>query len=172
MFRLVKRFLQQRCLRKYSSTVPTGFLSLQQIRTVSVLVNVEDAQTMELLDEIVSWFRARNIKVSTHFFDFRKIAKDELLTTSIQNTLLKKELNWYGMPPAERAVNVDSDLFISLVRDSEFPNRFYSLCSRSRFKIGRCSWDNAPFDLTISAPESAGASQVFEEILNYLQKIQ
>jgi len=115
--------------------------------------------------------KAMGIKPDLHFFDFRRLEKDELLITSIQNTVLKKDLNWYDMPDPVHVVDINADLFISLVNNADFPVRFYMTCSRAKFKVGRCGWEGHPFDLLISGKEGSSAMEVFSSMKTYLGKL-
>ena len=120
----IKNFFRQRALRKFISTEPTSLLPLSQIKTANVIIDVEEPGFDILKEEILAWGRSAGIDVSIYFFDFRKLGKDELLLTSINTTIIKKELNWFGMPAADKVGELfrkKSDLFISMVENGNFP---------------------------------------------------
>ena len=178
MFESIKNFLRRRKVRKLSRAIPTGMLPLSEISTVNVVIEVEEAGYDILKEEILAWGRANGLKVNIYFFDFRKIAKDELLLTSIQTTIVKKELNWFGMPAYEKVVGLleeKSDLLISLIDDGDFPIDFIMKCSCARFKIGRRAYPGHVYDIVISDRPAeglrSGGSQVFAAIIEFLGKI-
>ena len=98
MFEGIKRFFRDRKLRKFASDVPTGFLPMEKIRTVNVVIDVEEPGFDLLREDILSWGRTTGLKVNIYFFDFRKVGKDELLLTTIDKTLLRSGLDWLGTP--------------------------------------------------------------------------
>ena len=76
VFDKIKRFFQDRKLRKYVSDVPTGILPLKEIRTVNVVIDVEETGFDLLKEDILAWGKSLGIKVNIYFFDFRKLGKD------------------------------------------------------------------------------------------------
>ena len=166
----IKDRFRARALKKWKSKVPTSLRSLDQVRSVAVLMDVEDPGFREYQERIGSWVKAMGIKPDLHFFDFRRLEKGELLITSIQNTVLKKDLNWFDMPDPVHVVDINADLFISMVDNADYPVRFYMTCSRARFKVGRVGWEGHPFDLLVSGAGSS-ADEVFSEMKKYLEKL-
>ena len=164
-------YFRRKALLKWASPVRTELLPFSSITSVALLMDVEDPSFAEARDSILAWFRSVGIKPDIHYFDFRKLEKNELLTTSIQNTVLKKELNWYGMPNPVRSVDIKADLFICLVDNDLFATRFFSASCRCRFKIGRRSWENSPFDLVVSTGSDATTLQVFNKMKEYMAVI-
>ena len=76
MFESIKRFFRDRKLRKYASDLPTGFLPMQQIHSVNVVIDVEEPGFDLLKEDILAWGRSAGLKVNIYFFDFRKLGKD------------------------------------------------------------------------------------------------
>ena len=119
------------------------------------------------------------MKVNIFFFDFRKLGKDELLLTSIQTTIIKRELDWLGTPDLFKIaplIEEESDLFISLVNNGNFPIDFVSKCAKARFKIGRHDYEGHAYNMIVSGssvedlrPE---ARDIFAKIKELLTKIE
>lgn len=160
----VREYFRRKALRRWSSDVPTAMLPFAQLKSAAVLMDVETPGFQDARESVVSWLKASGIRTEVHFFDFRKLEKNELLTTSIQNTVLRKDLNWFGMPGTGKAPEICCDLFISLVPDDSFPARFYASCCRSRFKVGICTWEGAPFDLVVDGGSGASLLEVLDKI--------
>ena len=116
--------------------------------------------------------------MNIYFFDFRKLDKEELLITSIQTTIIKKELDWIGTPEISKVIGLigeKSDLFISMIDNGDFPIEFISKCARARFKIGRRSFPERVFDMVISGSQTADlrsdSCKVFDAMIEFLNKI-
>ena len=178
MYGLITNILRRKRLKKYTNDIETGLLPLSQIRTANVVIDVEEPGFDELKDDIMAWGRTNGIKLNIYFLDFRRIGKDELLLTSITNTILKKELDWIGMPEISKVgpiIYEQSDLFISMVDNHDFPIEFIARCAKSRFKIGRHDFEGHPFDMVLTGGETADlrseARQIFAAITEFITNI-
>lgn len=178
MYRLIRNFVRRKRLEKYASDIVTGFVPMSEIKSVNVVIDVEEPGFDELKEDILAWGRATGLKVSIYFLDFRRLGKDELLLTSITNTLLKKELDWVGMPDLGKIaplIDEQSDLFISMVDSGDFPIDFITRCTKARFKIGRHDYEGHPFNMILSGGETAElrseAKQIFAAITEFITKI-
>ena len=178
MFDSILKIFRKKRLAKYASDVTTGLLPLSAISTVNVVIDVEEPDFDKLKDDILAWGKQVGLKVNIYFFDFRKITKDELLLTSIQTTIIKKELDWLGMPEFGKIGNLlyePSDLFISMVDNGDFPIEFLSKCTKARFKIGRCSFAEHSYDMIISGNPTedliSDSRKIFAAIKDFLTKI-
>ncbi len=169
---------RRRKLKKFASDVPTGFISLTNISSVNVIIDVEEPGFDVLKEDILTWGRQRGLKVNIYFFDFRKLGKEELLLTSIQTTILKKELDLIGTPDIAKVgplIYEPSDLFISMVDNGDFPIEFISKCAKARFKIGRCGFEGHAYDMVIVGnPTEDLRSEsriIFAAITDFLNKV-
>ena len=178
MFENILKIFQRKRLAKFASNVPTGLLPLSDISSVNVVIDVEEPGFDKLKDDVLAWSKQVGLKVNIYFFDFRKISKDELLLTSIQTTIIKKELDWIGMPEFSKIGNLlyeQSDLFISMVDNGDFPIEFLSKCAKARFKIGRCGFPGHSYDMVISGNPTedlrSDARHTFAAIKEFLTKI-
>lgn len=178
MIESVKDIFRRKKLKKYASDVLTGFIPLSEVSTVNVLVDVEEPGFDVLRQDILSWGRSINAKVNIYFFDFRKLGKDELLLTSIQTTILKKELDWLDTPDLKKVaplIGEQSDLFISMIDSSDYPVDFLSKCSRARFKVGRRGYEGHAYDMVVIGSETSelrsDSLKIFNAIKDFLNKI-
>ena len=178
MFEQIKNVFRKRKIRKLSRAVPTGLLPLSEIATVNFVIDVEENEYDLLKEDILAWGRAEDKKVAIYYFDFRKLNANELLLTSIQTTVARAELNWFGMPSYEKVaplIEQESDLFVSLVDNGGFPVDFVSKCAAARFKIGRRAYKGHCFDLIMTGRQEegvrAGGRDVFAGIVDFLGKI-
>ena len=104
--------------------------------------------------------------------------KDELLLTSINTTIIKTELNWYDMPSPSKVgmlFREESDLFISMIANSDFPIEFVSKCAKARFKIGRYPFEGHVYDMTMAGSDveelRSDSREIFAAITDFLKKI-
>ena len=178
MFEFVKNFFRRRKIRKFASQIETSFLPIEAIATINAVIDVQETGFDQLKEDLLSWGRRKGIKVNIYFFDFRKLKKGEQLLTSIDKTFLRKELSWIGTPSLGKAAPMlmeESDLFISLIDNGDFPIDFISKCAKARFKIGRYAYDGDAFDMIFhggAREELRGdVCRIFEELTAFLEKI-
>ena len=178
MFETILNIFRQKRLAKFISKVPTGFIPLSAISSVNVVIDVEEPDFDKLKEDIMAWSSQVGLKTNIYFFDFRKISKDELLLTSIQTTIIKKELDWLGMPEFSKIGNLlyePSDLFISMIDNSHFPIEFLSKCTKARFKIGRYPFEGHAYDMIISGNPTedliSDSRKIFAAAKDFLTKI-
>ena len=178
MFESILKIFRKKRLARFASNVQTSLLPLSAISSVNVVIDVEEPDFDKLKDDILSWGRQVGLKVNIYFFDFRKIGKDELLLTSIQTTIIRKELDWIGMPSISKIGNLlyePSDLFISMVDNGDFPIEFVSKCAKARFKIGRRAFKGHAYDMIISGTPTedlhSDARHIFAATKEFLKKI-
>jgi len=166
-----KDFMRRRALKKYTYKGRTGFLPIDQIHSVAVVVDVTSPEFDELRKDVTLFFRQRGIKLDIYYLDFRKIENTELLLTSIQTTILKKEINWFGMPDHSKLDFITSnhvDLFVSLVPNDNFTATFICACAPARFKAGISTYDSDPFNMVMSGTESP--VRCFNLLKDWLEK--
>ena len=178
MFDKIKSIFRKRKIGKFISDVPTGLLPMSEIKTVNVVVDVEEPGFDVLREQILDWGRKAGVKLNIYFFDFRKLDKTELLITSIQTTIIKKELDWIGTPDMSKVIGLlgeKSDLFISMIENGDFPIEFISKCAKARFKIGRCGFPGHVYDMVISGSQTADlrsdSCKIFDAAIELLNKI-
>ena len=172
----IKGIFRRSCLKKYASDVPTGIIPVSRLHSAVAFIDVEDTSFDESKGLLVNFFRENGIKGEIFFFVFRHLSEGERLITSIQTTILRKDINWFGRPSKEKIslmLKGEPDLFISLIGKEEFPIEFMAKCSRARFKIGRRQLPGNTFDLVVSDSKERPCSQadLFRQMLVYLGKI-
>lgn len=172
----VKNILRKRSLRRHASDIPTGITPLSEIRTAVAVIDVRDPSFDACKESILSFFKEYSLKGSIFFLDFRKISNEDRLITSIQTTITRKDVNWYGKPSRDK-MNIlgemAPDLFISLINEPEFTPDFLAKASRAKFKIGRLQPLDKTFDMVISDPSDKTLSEAesFLAIKSYLERI-
>ena len=179
MFETIKNFFRKRRLNKVASKRPTGLLALEKISSANFLIDAVEPGFDLLKEDILTWCRKNNIKCNIYFLDLRKLNKDEMVLTSIQTTILRKELDWLGYPnePTTRGlIEEESDLFISLINDFCPAVDYTSRCANARFKIGRNSYPDHVYDMIFSGCQNedlrSDAREIFKAMTEFISKIQ
>ena len=168
-------FLRNRALKKHRSQVHTNITPLKDIHTAVTFIDVEDTSFDACKQDIQAFYRENGIKGEIFFFDFRKISDTERLITSITNTVLKKDLNFYGKPAREKLdlmLQARPDLFISLIAKDDYPIQYMATCCEAKFKIGRKQLPGDIFDLVITDQSgSEGAPMPEDEIFKSVKEL-
>lgn len=171
-------YFRKKALRKYGSRTATSILSVAEVSTAIALIDVQDTSFNECKQGLMNFFRDNRIKGEIFFLDLRKIGKGERLITSVTNTILRRDLNWYGRPSAGKLALFDNiaqpDLFISLIDDGSFTAEFTARYCKARCKVGRTRLDGDVFDIVVSDPSDRRLSEAesLEAIKQILGKIQ
>lgn len=178
MLESVKNIFRKNKLKKYASDVPTGFIPLSAMSVVNVIVDVEEPGFNALRQDILAWGRTQNFKLNIYFIDFRRLGKEELLLTSIQTTILKKDLDWVETPDVAKVsalINEPSDLLISMIDNGDYPIDFLCKCAKARFKVGRKGYEGHVFDMVITGNETAelrsDSHKIFAAMKEFLAKV-
>lgn len=179
MFDNIKDFFRKRRLNKVACKTPTGFLPLEKITSANIMIDVEEPGFDQLKEEILTWGRTSGVKTNIYFLDLRRLGKEELLLTSIQTTILKKELDWLGYPPADKINTLTAertDLFVSMVDRTCPAVDIICKCANAQFKIGRKAYEGHAFDMIISGSPTedlrSDSKLIFKTMLELVAKIQ
>ncbi|MBR6211747.1 MAG: hypothetical protein IKQ64_01740 [Bacteroidales bacterium] len=172
-------FLRNRALKKHGSQISTNITPLKDIHTAVSFIDVEDTSFDACKNDIMAFYRENGIKGEIFYFDFRKISDSERLITSITNTVLKKDLNFYGKPSKDKLdlmLAAKPDLFISLINKDDYPIRYMATCCEAKFKIGRKQIPGDIFDLVIKEQDGQGVAplpeeEIFKSIKAFLAKV-
>lgn len=174
----IKKYFRRRQLAKVASKTPTSFLPLSKIASANFVIDVEEPGFDLLKEDILAWGRSCGIKVNIYFLDFRKISKQELLLTSIQTTILRKDLDWLGFPGKDKRdilTNEKTDMFVCLVDNGSPAVDYISKCADARFKIGRYDYAGHSFDMVISGSQNedlrSDSRLIFKAMIEFISKI-
>ena len=175
MLDFLENIVRKQKLKKNASPVKTGFRPITEVRSVAVILDVEDPSYDRCKDQVLIYFRNSGVKrVDIYYCDFRKVGKQELLLTSIQNTILKKNLTWYGAPRKSdfSALFEDEgsnyDMLVNLVDKEDYTVEFIAKCSTAKFKIGIRQFDSRPFDFVYSFDGKVSCLDAFLKIKSFI----
>ncbi len=169
---LIKNSFRKKALSRNRSGVPTSMLPLREVRTAAVVIDAEDTSFDACKQAVQAFCRENGIKAEIFFFDFSRVGSSDRLMTSVTNTILAKDLNWYGKPSPEKMkllADCAPDMFVSLVDNAAFPIHFMAACCPARFKVGRKQLPGNVFDMV--AADSPERTSSEEEIFGHIKRI-
>ena len=177
MIEAIRNYLRARTRKRLRSPRETGLVPLGQIRSAVVLIDADDPSFDACKRAVDAFLRDRGIKGQLIYLDLRKIGKQEILTTSITHTILRRDLNGYGRPAAAKLELVregEPDLLLCLSRRDDFPVECLAAHCPASFKVGRRQLPGPLFDLVVSDGPDTGADQAraFTEMIRFLDTIQ
>ncbi|MGM9763379.1 MAG: DUF6913 domain-containing protein [Candidatus Cryptobacteroides sp.] len=176
---LIFEYLRKRKIRKFAADIPTAMIPLKDVKSVCVLLDVDEFGFSDLNDQVTDWAKKNGLRLTVYYFDFRKLSKDELLLTNIKTTIIKKDLTLIGMPKPEKITELIGekyDLFISMVNNAKFPVEFVSKCVKAKFKVGRKGFEGDVYDIVVSKQDTPDdinqdSCSVFAAIADLLSKV-
>lgn len=152
LFTLIFRSIR---LRSRASKVPTCITPLGKISSVTVLLDPDAPDTLEVEKAVRDYFKTKGKTL-------------DIFTPSRQN------LNWPGRLSKKALGSCkagDEDLFISLVPSVSYAVRYAAITSRAVFKIGRRQLRRKTFDIIVSDVEGATQARVFEYVAQILEMV-
>lgn len=176
MNKFIQNFFRRQSLKRHASATPTGIIPIEKIKSYAAIIDVEETSYDTCKTTIINFFRHYEINGIIFFQDFRNIGNGDRLITSIQTTITKKDLNWYGRPSNYKLKVLedrDPDILICLIKDPSYPIEYLVRTSHAKFKIGRRQLDGNVFDLVVQDPENKRITQLesFYAVRDLLLKI-
>lgn len=152
----LKTLFRKSRLGKYSYEKETGFVPMKEIRSVLIILDGTDPDCPGYEAKAAGFFRSRGVEVSSVFIDLRKYRKDTPVYVSGGNVVLRRHVNWFGMPKLKKKGDLflkETDLLVNLRDSDDFTGDFISKSAKAGFKIGTCAYQGNPFDLIITGKE-------------------
>ncbi len=172
----VKRQIRAAGFREERHSVP-----LASVRRCIVLLDVEDAESEACLRFAKTFFGSRGIELKPFFLDMGKHAKDEMITTAVKTTILKRNLPVFGTLPEEMVAELKSeaaDLYICLVDNCLPVTRCFNAIVPAPFCVGLQDYPGSPFSMVFKGSEEEqiqvnfhDSSKRLESIVAYLEMV-
>lgn len=193
---LIAKSIRSHRLRKYSSTLQTGFVPLGSIRKALFIIDAEDPSCDKCRKEAEAFCSRHGIQVEILYSDFRKFSKDVQPCTEAARTFRRKDIGLFKLPKMKKMRSTvlcqEPDLLVCLSPDGRFLMEFIAKAAKARFKIGRNIFPGDPYDLVIvpserqdadSSPDGNGPKpeatdihvdqeKVLEKILSFLTQVE
>lgn len=146
-----------------------------------VLLDVEDAETDACLTRLKVFLNGKGIEFKPFFLDMGKHGKDDIITTAVKTTILKRNLPLSGTLPKEIVAELQADsaeIYICLVDNSLPVTRCFNGIAPAPFCVGIADYDGSPFSMVFngSAEEHIqvnfhDCAKRLESILDYLEMV-
>lgn len=161
---LIAKSIRSHRLRKYSSTLQTGFVPLGSIRKALFIIDAEDPSCDKCRKEAEDFCRRNGIHAEILYSDFRKFSKEVQPRTEAGRTLRRKDIGLFSLPKMKKmrstVLSPDPDLLVCLSPDGRFLMEFIANAVKARFKIGRNIFPGDPYDLVIVPSERPDADVI------------
>ncbi len=153
----------------------TGIIPLEEIGVAEVFLDADAPHSAETVKRIYERFGNRGINVSVFCVHPGRVS-DRNRITGVRY-ICRKDLSWCDCTKLGRihpVINIEEDLFISLLPEDSFTVEFIARCSSARFKIGRKQLPGNVYDLVFSETgvEAFDQLQAFENIMDFIERIQ
>lgn len=168
-------------LKKAAYAGEHAFVPLSDVRRAIILFDVEDAQLDECQKIASDFFNSENIVCKPFFLDMGKHGKDDIITTGVKTTILRRNLAFCGTLPAEIVEELRSEpaeLYICLTdRDCAAVHCVNGIVPAT-FCIGRTDYKGSPFSMLFSAPAEDNiqvnfhdSARCLKNMLEYLKRV-
>ncbi len=157
------------------------FLSskLSSVSREKKVLNLDSAQTAGILWEInqresFEYIEKELIKSGIKPFGLCYSQSRKVIIPEGINGFSRKQTSWSEIPKlalVEDFIHQKFDLLIDLTRQNFFPLVYVTALSEATFKIGSSGFATSYFDLDIEFKEQPETSQLTEQILYYLRRI-
>ena len=150
-----------------------GFSNFDTVKSVGIIIryqlDIENAAINKLLD----FFKEKKIKTEILVYYPDKKLPANVMAREGMLLFAEGDTNWFGKPKKKEVnefINTDFGLLIDLS-----PQRIYSLqyiieSSKASFKVGRITYDDAPYDFVLIGDENNDSKYV-DDLFKYLSKI-
>lgn len=161
-------------LKKDARAGTTGLIPLSQIRAMAAVLDAAGNGLEESREAIMRFCRANKIELTVLYVDFGNAG-----TTCSDDTILSRDLNWYGCPSKEKAgtfLGKRFDCFICLSDSGRFCIEYLAKAADARFKLGIRAVSDDPYDVIVTPPTGSiegGTSQkdLFLTMKGIIEKI-
>jgi hypothetical protein len=165
-------YLRRRALHKSLSKVPTAIIPITDVRSATVLLDAADPSFEECERNVRAYFRSRSVPVKVIYTCLSKLGKDAPVPADRASALFLKDLGWFGRPSSQKISSLagaQTDLFISLCTEKNYPAEYISHCIPARFKLGR--FPLSVYDIVLDGREGQSQTEVFRSIEELFTKI-
>ena len=178
MFRYIRQTAKRRALKsalKKSAGRKVSAHNLGSARTMGVMTTFKSDADNNALKKLKKMAKDNKIEFkSLMYYPFDKLP-DNVIPDPGKVLFSDKECNWFGKPTASEVqyfLGAELDMLIDLTSEECFVMHYIVVASKATFKIGRCAYDDNPYDFTI-APGSGTTDEEFVQTLStYLSKFE
>ncbi len=167
-----KKFFQKRALAKLDTSRDVVFMPVFDAKKVTIIYNLVEEGIGDAVDFLIDFLEDKEIPYESIAIN---LSKNETDTASLKEGVIlvnRKSINSYGLPE-----NIDlpfdgdcTDLLIDFAATYNFTEDYIVKICKSKFKTGRCNYENSPFDFIVGS--GGGTPLDFaKHTINYLSSI-
>jgi hypothetical protein len=145
--------------------------NLVTARKIAIVGLVNTNKDFDEINSLQKFLTEKNMQVEILLYYPGKETPQQLLLRKGINIFNRNEVNWYGKPLTsfvEQFCKLEFDILIDLSLVEQFPIRWISSLSRSKFKVGSHSYVGNPYDLIINVDNKKEIPYLSEQIIHYL----
>ncbi|NOU18916.1 MAG: hypothetical protein HOO91_15280 [Bacteroidales bacterium] len=145
--------------------------NLVTARKIAIVGLVNNNKDFDEINSLQKFLTEKNMQVEILLYYPGKEIPQQLLLRKGINIFNRNEVNWYGkplIPFVDQFCRVEYDILIDLSLVEQFPIRWISSLSRSKFKVGSHSYVGNPYDLIINVDNKKEIPYLSEQIIHYL----
>jgi len=174
MIRLIKKRLLKNSLKKYKHFREKQMISLEQVRTMSIVCQITDKNSYTEIYDMFSklhspkrtiWLMGYIDESSVPYYCLQQLSAD---------FFSKKQLNWYGKPnfvQFEDFVNKDFDILIDFSKNDLPPLQYILSTSNAKLIVGANKYAQNLYDFFIHDETEPNHLQLLKIIHDYLHKL-
>jgi len=174
MISLIKKHFLKRSLKKHKSFREKQMASLEQVRSMGILCQINDENSYKEIYDLFSklqspkrtlWLMAYIDERNVPYFCLPQLSADYFS---------KKQLNWYGKPDFVQLhdfLNRDFDILIDFSRNNLPPLQYILATSKAKLLVGANGYAQHLYDIYFHDETESNHLQLLKIIHNYLHKL-
>lgn len=172
MFFVEKR--RRKALSKIETDRVVRFMPLSEVRSVGIIFDINEENIIDTVKKFSEFLDNRSIKFGALAINYTKSLFPEGFVDFRIKIINRTSFNRIGAPIDDTVLefaNQNHDLYIDLSSHHNFTYDYISRLSNASFKVGRCGYENNPFDLVLANEPEAGSKQFIDSVIHYLSLI-
>ncbi|MDO9680044.1 MAG: hypothetical protein Q7262_03435 [Bacteroidales bacterium] len=165
---------RRKALKKIETDRVVRFMPLSEVRSVGVIFDINEDNIIDTIKRFTEYLDNRSIKFQALAVNYTKSLFPEGFVDFRIKIINRASFNSIGAPIDDAVTefaNQNHDLYIDLSSQYNFTYDYISRLSNASFKVGRCGYDNNPFDLVLASDPEAGSKHFIDSVIHYLSAI-
>lgn len=177
----VREFFVRRQLKSDGFKGERYSVALSRVKRCIILFDVLDAEFGKCTEIAEDFFRSHGIELKAFYLDMGKHGKDDIITTGVKTTILKRNLNIFGILPQEmieELVSDPADIYICAANNTLPVTRCVNGIVPAPFCVGLADYPGSPFFMVFGNSDEDNiqvnfhnSAERLENILRYLEMV-
>ncbi|MDP3451774.1 MAG: hypothetical protein Q8R90_02355 [Bacteroidales bacterium] len=169
-----KEILQRRAVKKIDNERVVKFFSLPDVRSAAIIFDINEENIIDTIKSLIEIVDKKGVKFSAVAVNFSKFPYPTEFLDHRIFVLNRFDVNHIGLPKyskIEEFVNYNFNLFIDFSPEYNFTFDYITRSSRASFRVGRCNYQNSPYDLSLENTQDNSSRNFLNSIIHYLTSI-